>query len=398
MILFAGAFGRPGRRSTPGVAKGMSENRSDVLIVGAGILGLAHAYAAAKRGLKVTVLERGVRASGASVRNFGMIWPIGQPLGARYEFALQSRRLWLEALDRAGIPYARSGSLHLTYRADETEVAREFVELAPSRGVRCAWQTPAEILERCPAVVPLGLQGGIWSDVELTIDPRVVVAQFPAFLAEQFHVAFHYGTAAQAIGPSAVTAAGRTFLAEHVVVCSGDDFEALFPLAFHDSGLTRCKLQMMRSVPYGMPLGPSLAAGLTLRFYPSFQICSALPRLKARIAAEMPEYDRWGIHVMVSQTAAGELTIGDSHEYGLAIDIFDKTEIDDLILRYLATFLKTEPLSIASRWHGVYCKHPADPYIRLHPAPGVQIVTGPGGAGMTLSFAIGEETCASLQL
>ena len=63
---------------------------ADVAIVGGGVLGLAHAYAAARRGHRVVVFERNPRAAGASVRNFGMIWPIGQPRGEMHTMAMRT--------------------------------------------------------------------------------------------------------------------------------------------------------------------------------------------------------------------------------------------------------------------------------------------------------------------
>lgn len=133
-----------------------------------------------------------------------------------------------------------------------------------------------------------------------------------------------------------------------------------------------------------------LAAGLTLSHYKSFDKCPTLPALKARFARELPEYGRYGIHVLVSQNGQGEIVIGDSHIYGDSVEPFDDPYIDTLILDYLHTFLRVPQLRIASRWHGVYAKHPAQPYLILQPAPGVTAVTGVGGVGMTLSFGLAE--------
>ena len=117
----------------------MPHRTADVAIVGAGILGLAHAYLAARAGKSVVVFDRNPRAMGASVRNFGMIWPIGQPHGVMHQTALRSRSLWLELLQAARLPYRPHGSLHVLYRQDEVEVVKEFVERAPGLGYDCGW-------------------------------------------------------------------------------------------------------------------------------------------------------------------------------------------------------------------------------------------------------------------
>jgi D-hydroxyproline dehydrogenase subunit beta len=376
------------------------ENKADIAIVGAGILGLAHAYAAAGRGARVVVFERSLCPGGASVRNFGLIWPIGQTHGAMHQLALHSRALWLEVLQDARLPYWPAGSLHLVYGEEEAAVAREFCELAPPLGYDCAWLPAAQVVRRTCAVEPRGLIGAVWSPTELTVDPRLTLATLPAYLGERLGVEVRFGCAVRNIDLPLIEAGNERWMVDQVIICSGDDFESLYPQAFAQSGLTRVKLQMLRTVaqPEGWRLGPALAAGLTLRFYPSFQICGSLAALKERILRETPEYERWGIHGLVSQTARGELTLGDSHEYGLSPDVFNKQEIDNLILRYVSSFLKAPDLTIAQRWHGVYAKHPERPFLSLDPAAGVRIVTAPGGAGMTLSFGMAVQTIREMGL
>lgn len=352
----------------------------DVAVVGAGIVGLAHAYAAAKRGRSVVVYERDRRAQGASLRNFGLVWPIGQPAGERLTIALRSREIWREVLDAAALPYFATGSLHLAYRDDEAAVAEQFARRAS--GYDCAWLDREEVLARSQAANPDGLIGGLWSATEMTVHPPSVVRELPAYLEERFGVAFRFG--------EAVTDASK--LAARTIVASGD-VELLYPELLRAQPIRRCKLQMMRTAPQpaGWAFGPALAGGLTLRFYPSFRVCESLAALEARIAREMPDYERWGVHVMASETPLGEITIGDSHEYDLDAEAFDKPEIDELILRYLRTFARLPEERIAQRWHGVYVKHAERPWLIADPEPGVRVVTALGGAGMTLSFGLAEK-------
>ena len=228
----------------------------------------------------------------------------------------------------------------------------------------------------------------------MTVDPREVAWNFNAYLRE-IGVECRYGSVVTRIELPIVETSLERWEVDVAIVCAGDDFETLYPEVFAQSGSTRCKLQMMRTEPQpgGWQLGPALAAGLTLRFYKAFAICTTLHRLKARIAAEKPEYEQWAIHVLASQTADEAITLGDSHEYGLDPDVFDRTSIDDLIIREAKTFLKLPSWQIAERWHGcVRASIPSRPFFEAEPAPGVRIVTAPGGSGMTLSFGMAERT------
>jgi D-hydroxyproline dehydrogenase subunit beta len=367
--------------------------RAEIAVVGGGILGLAHAYVLAKRGRRVVLFERSPEARGASVRNFGMIWPIGQPAGEMHQLALRSCEIWREVLEAARLPYLPTGSLHVAHRDDEADVLREFAEIGPRAGYKCEWLEPNEVCGMSSAVRDQGLKGGIRSGTEITVDPRRVVAGLAAYL-RSLGVEIRFGTAVRRVDLPMIDTAQEQWHVDAAIVCSGDDFETLYPDQFAASGLARCKLQMMQTVPQpdGWQLGPALAAGLTLRFYKAFRICSTLARLQERIAEEMPEYDRWGIHVLASQTADGAITLGDSHEYGVSPDIFDKPAIDELILREASTFLQLPDARIARRWNGTYAIHPDRPFFEARPADGVHILTAPGGSGMTLSFGLAERT------
>jgi FAD dependent oxidoreductase TIGR03364 len=370
---------------------------ADIAVIGGGILGLAHAYVFARAGKRVVLFEKAARASGASIRNFGMIWPIGQPAGEMHRLALRSREIWLEALHAAKLSYRPTGSLHVAHHADEADVLREFADIGPPAGYACQWLNREETLNRSQAVQTGNLQGALWSEIELTVDPREVTWNFTAYLQE-LGVECRYGVPVQRIELPVVETPIEQWEVDRAIVCAGDDFQTLYPEIFAASGLTRCKLQMMRTVPQpgSWELGPAMAAGLTLRFYKAFAICASLQKLKSRIAAQKPEYEKWGIHVLASQTKDGAVTLGDSHEYGLELSVFDREEIDQLIMNEARTFLKLPSWQIAERWHGIYSLHPERPFFEAEPAPGVRIMTAPGGSGMTLSFGLAERSAKAV--
>ncbi|MGF1566793.1 MAG: TIGR03364 family FAD-dependent oxidoreductase [Nodosilinea sp.] len=367
-------------------------NATEIAVVGAGIVGLAHALAAARRGHRVTVFERNERAVGASIRNFGMVWPIGQPPGPLRQRALRSRQIWLELADQGNFFAEPAGSLHLAYRVDELRVIEEFLAIAQAANYPVQLLTASEVAQKSPAAVTDGLLGALWSDTEVIVDPRQAISALPEVLQAAVGVTFQFGASVTEIAHPHLTVNGERWTADHIFVCTGADFETLYPELYQASAITKAKLQMMRTGPQpnGWRLGSALCGGLTLTHYGAFADCPSLPALKQRFRQELPFAVDWHIHVMMSQNGLGELILGDSHEYGRVFDPFDRADINDFVLNYLKGFAQVPSFDIAATWHGVYAKLPGQTEFITQPEAGVTVVNALGGAGMTLSFGLGE--------
>ncbi len=74
----------------------------------------------------VKVFERNGQAVGASIRNFGMVWPIGQPSGTLYKRAMCSRQIWKDIAIDAGFWYEQTGSLHVAYTKKNGRCCRNW--------------------------------------------------------------------------------------------------------------------------------------------------------------------------------------------------------------------------------------------------------------------------------
>jgi len=373
-------------------------NQQHAIVIGAGIVGLSMTRALHAKGWKVTVIERHPQAQGASVRNFGMIWPIGQEQGPSYNRAIRSREIWLDMSQKAGFWAEKTGALHLAYTDLELQVVAEYVSAMKHQ--KSAHQlTPEEVLQKSPATVQQGLKGALWTEEEMIVDPREAIAKTAQYLESLDGVTFEWGKAISRIEGNTVYSGQKTWSADKLFVCSGADFETLYPELFEATPITKCKLQMMRLVqqPQDWRIGPPLCAGLSFIHYKGFHVVPSLQQLKEVYTAQYKELLDLGIHVMVSQNGLGELTIGDSHEYGLNFTPFDTKHINDLILTVLKTFAQFKDWEIGSSWHGIYPKMTNGATEFVHQIDEVvTVVNGMGGAGMTLSFGLSEEVVASI--
>lgn len=373
----------------------MENNKAyDIIVVGGGIVGLAIALAEAKKNKTVAVFERHPQATGASIRNFGMVWPIGQPPGNLFDRAMRSRETWLDISRQTGMWARPVGSLHLAYNEDEMAVLEEFVNTTQGAGYHYNLANVANVKSVSKIARTEGLVGALWSETEVNIHSRIAIQMVADYLKKKYNVMFYNNeTITEMCFPYAYTFDDEFEAYEHIYICSGADFETLYPSVFKQSGITKCKLQMLSTVSQGedFDMGAMLCGGLTLRHYSSFEHCKSLQALSERIDKEEPRFKEYGIHVLLSQNSWGQLIIGDSHEYGLNLDPFDKEEINELIMNYLKTFADIPNLNIADRWHGIYPKLQGETEFVFQAEDGVTIVNALSGAGMTLSFGLAEE-------
>ncbi len=368
----------------------------NVIVVGAGIIGLAHAITAREAGYSVTVLERDGRALGASVRNFGTLWPIGCAFGAEREQALFGVRRWRELAAEAGFWTSARGSLSLAYREEAWAVLREFA--AAGAGGALELLDADAVLRRFPAAQPEGLRGALFSAVETVVHPSSAIAALTNF-ALGLGVRFHFGKPVVQVFADAVECAdGERFGFDRLVIAAGEEMRLLFSRELAAAQVRRCRLQMMRTVPQRADwrLGPVMVSDLTLCHYPAFRECPSTAQLRARLEAELPRHRDWGVHVIAAQHEDGSLTLGDSHEYGDDFPPENEAEVEELILCSLREFVRVPDLCIASRWQGVYLKSTVgQTQVVLHPRERVTMVTAMGGLGMTLSWGLAQATIRS---
>jgi len=367
----------------------------EIVVVGGGIVGTMHAWYAVRRGYRVTHLEREPAARGASVRNFGMVWVSGRAAGPELTLALRARELWEKVAHEApGIGFRPSGSLTLVRHEAELAVLDEVANApdAHRRGVQVLGPEQASLVNP-------GVRGdflaALYCERDALVEPRAATAALRAVLVEAPHYTWLPGR--EVVGYDAYQVTddhGTVHRGDLVVLATGAWHRGLLGSHTRAAPLRRVRLQMLQTEPSRRELTTAVADGDSLRYYPAYDTPgrAALPP-QDELAREQ------GMQLLVAQRLDGSLTVGDTHEYtepfGFDLDEEPYRHLVEVAQRLLGWRLPP----VRRRWAGVYSQLApgADGlYHRSEPAPGVVLVTGPGGRGMTCAPAIAQDTLAAL--
>lgn len=365
----------------------------DLAIVGAGIVGLAHALAAGRLGLRVVVIDRDPQANGASIRNFGFVVVSGEECGTVWQRAMRSRDVWLEVAGRAGIEILQRGSIVVARKIAALAVIEAF--LKTEMGVGCELLSPTDLAKRQPQLDSQYFEGALWSPHEIRVESKDAIPRLADWLATEHGVDFRRETAVQRIELPLIETSRGSIRAGKVVVCPGDDFATLFAERIAAYNVTRCKLQMMRLADPGFRLSASVLSDLSLARYVGFAALPEAAALKHLLAADEKAAVDNGVHLIVVQSADGSLVVGDSHHYGTALDPFASDFVDEIILKeYRKVFTRAQPKVIA-RWTGTYASADRTMFVDK-PSPDIRLVMITGGNGASTAFAVAEEVVADL--
>src|SRR6202790_5579870 len=372
---------------------------TEVAIIGAGILGLAHAYAFAKRGLRVTVFERSGTPVGAAIRNFAMVLVTGQPPGAMHALAQASREIWLGWAAGAALHVRRSCSLMFARSEAEARVIESFAATRVEASGYDAGLLSRAALDDLYDGRFQKHRAALHGRADLQVFSREAVPALIDYLRRVFNVDFRCGTLAQDVDGGRVETTAGVWRAEHVAVCAGHDYLSLLAPQLAALEPRVCRLQMLRVRPATpFVLDHAVLTGLSCLHYGAFSDLPEAAALHAEVATREPALLEHGIHLLSSPTPDGDLIVGDSHDYGDDPSPFNAHAIDEILLG-LAENTLGSALRVIERWQGVYGARTGTsgaPFSVLRAGPNVTGVYMHSGVGMSIGPALGERVVSHL--
>lgn len=158
----------------------MAENKYDVIIIGAGSIGVPLAMSLAERKLRTLVLE--AAASPGQGQNKCAIGGLRATHsdGSKIKACLRSLRTFAtwEKTHGDDIGWIKGGYLFPVYTESDEKVLKELLKVQQGFGLNINWIGPEEVKKLVPGIAAKDLRGGTWSPDDGSASPLLSVNAF----------------------------------------------------------------------------------------------------------------------------------------------------------------------------------------------------------------------------
>ncbi|MDN8221954.1 TIGR03364 family FAD-dependent oxidoreductase [Acinetobacter baumannii] len=377
----------------------MNNAQFDLIVAGAGILGLSAAIQAQEQGLKVCIFEKNAKPVGATHRNFGIVGTstLTHPEQQWRKYALETRSFYQRIQAETDISFEQRQGVYLANTALEWQVLNEFAERANSYQIPVHLFSHEELVTQFSYLNPSQqFQGGLVFEEDYSVEPHVIGQRLLAYAERKGVKIYTNACVVQTQYQHEICqvrlASGEAYRANKVLICHGEVIDVLYPDLLQSLNLKRCGLQMALTQPFHQNLNASLYSGLSISRYPAFEICPSHAELVK--ASQQGFIKEFGIHILIKQNEFGELIVGDSHEYhsiNEAPQFEQREEINEFIQAYCHEKLGLTLPPIQKRWNGYYLTHEHELACVTEAEKNIFLVSAIAGKGMTTGAGFMKE-------
>ena len=373
----------------------MTKSQYELIIIGAGVVGMGAALAAHKKGIKkILVIDRHQACTGASIRNFGFITITGLRQKLMQKRALRSREIWLDLVKKAKITVNHRGLYLMAQHKESIPVLEEYLKVDPRKTVKLL--SKKEMEAQSPLFKKNNNFGGLYSSDEVRIEPRLAIPAVAKYLQSK-GIDFLWSEEVLDFSHQKIITQKRKIQFKKLIMAPGNHLKGLGREVFEKKEVQSSKLHMLRVMPdKKLKLPGGIMADLTLMRYPGYENLPSKKKLdkviKKTCRAELDN----GIHVIVVQGKDGSLTIGDSHHYTRDTHYpFENETVDNLILKKFDQVLPIGKYKVIERWVGEYPSGKKD-YLDHWLDKNICIANVTTGIGMSTGFAFAEDVISKL--
>jgi glycine/D-amino acid oxidase-like deaminating enzyme len=342
----------------------MTARTYDVVIVGAGIVGVACAYECVRAGLQVAIVERGIISGGATAAGMGHI-VVMDDSEAQFALTRYSQMLWNDLAEElpADCEFQNCGTIWVAADEEEMEEVARKQEFYEARGVKVE-VLDDKALKTAEPNLREGLQGGLLVPGDSVLYPPCAT-RFLLQRAEALGTQLHVGQPVRELAESGVRLQDGSLITAGITVNATGSWS--------------------RQLTPELKVQPRKGHLVITDRYPDF-VHHQLIELGYLKSAHKTQADSVAFNIQPRQT--GQLLIGSSRQYGAGDSNVDAVILKRMLQRACQYMPGLGQLSAIRTWTGFRAATPdklpligrAHGYSRLH------LATGHEGLGITTSL------------